>query len=678
MLAERRRALRLLTERGLARLWIYRFTARLGAWLLVFGVLTIDTGSIGLPALILAARFLPPPVISWLWGRFGGSAPFRWLTSSAIAAALVIVVVARLLEPMAAGVSLIAVGAVLGLIAAVDGEAIPILLARMDRTKFGPSARLGVLVDQFALLVAGLLGALVLQPGRPLVVLIVGGVALLIAALASPGWSKVVAAPDSVRGATGITGSSAATRSFLVYAAAAFGSGALALSLLASFFVPGAPMTPFAAAGVALAFLGVGMLVGPLPVPRMLLRVSAPVITLVLAGVISAAAVIAVLGGDLLIAVPAFVVLGVAAVTQDSLRAIALRRLAPDGAYVRVTRASAIALGVGQVAGALAMALGASTVGPAGVVVLVAVGQLVVVVGALVVGSVRDSLTVGGLSSLPVKSVEHQLSWETNPDPMVPDFTTAQPRARRLAKWITRRADPQRLKVTLPISRREYEIYRPDDDSRERLFDEGRADPEKQMPYWAKVWPSGVALADVVVERQAEVAGRNVLELGAGLGVTACTVLEADGSIVTADYSALPLAHCRLNTLVNSGRAPRSICFNWRHDPEVEAATSRPELANGFPLILAADVLYEGRDAEPLLNVVERLLQPDGSLWLAEPVRRTAQRFLDSAAAVGWEITSRQVQADWPDATSGPVNLHFLTRSPYPDRVVADLGGWRI
>jgi predicted nicotinamide N-methyase len=232
--------------------------------------------------------------------------------------------------------------------------------------------------------------------------------------------------------------------------------------------------------------------------------------------------------------------------------------------------------------------------------------------------------------------------------------------------------------VTLPVSGRHYEIYRPDDESRERLFEMGRADPEKQMPYWAKVWPSGVALADVVVERREEVAGKHVLELGAGLGVTACAVLEFGGEIVTADYSDLPLAHCRLNTLVNTDKAPSATCFNWRHPAEVAAAAANPQSKGGYPLIIAGDVLYEGRDAEPLLNVIDKMLVADGSLWLAEPVRRTAQRFLDSAASLGWEIESRQVKAEWPDNTEGPVNLHFLTRSAVPDSIAADLGGLRI
>jgi hypothetical protein len=159
--------------------------------------------------------------------------------------------------------------------------------------------------------------------------------------------------------------------------------------------------------------------------------------------------------------------------------------------------------------------------------------------------------------------------------------------------------------------------------------------------------------------------------------VTASAVLDHGGDLVTADYSALPLAHCRLTTLVNTGKSPEATCFNWRHDSEIAAVLALPRFAGGFPLIIGGDLLYEGRDADPLLNVIERMLTPDGQLWLAEPVRRTAQRFLDSAVEHGWEIDSRQVRAAWPDATDGPVNLHFLRRSSEPDQIAHDLGGWR-
>jgi predicted nicotinamide N-methyase len=408
------------------------------------------------------------------------------------------------------------------------------------------------------------------------------------------------------------------------------------------------------------------------------LRVPAPLLLVTTVVLQSVAAIVIVVGHSLAVALPMMLVLGLVAVNQDALRAIAVRRLVPADLYERVLRFMLIALTVGQIYGAVGVVSIGSAPDPFAILVLLAVSQVLLVLLGFALGG-RASLQGGGLSSLPIKSVVHKLSWETRPQASpghLQQSTNA--RVRHLARWINRDVSLQKLSVTLPVSGRHYEIFRPDEESRERLFERGRADPEKQMPYWAKVWPSGVALADVVVERREEVAGKHVLELGAGLGVTACAVLEFGGEIVTADYSDLPLAHCRLNTLVNTDKAPSATCFNWRHPAEVAAAAAHPQSRGGYPLIIAGDVLYEGRDAEPLLNVIDKMLIADGSLWLAEPVRRTAQRFLDSAASLGWEIESRQVTAEWPDNTEGPVNLHFLTRSTVADSIAADLGGLRI
>lgn len=252
--------------------------------------------------------------------------------------------------------------------------------------------------------------------------------------------------------------------------------------------------------------------------------------------------------------------------------------------------------------------------------------------------------------------------------------TAGPERARRLGTWLRRQVDIEVESVGLPISGRHYAIHKPDAPSKERLFAEARADPDKQMPHWAKTWASGVALADVVVERADELRGRRVLELGAGLGTTACAILEQGASLIAADYSLLALAFCRYNTLVNSGHAPRSLRFNWR--APTTPALLRAEESGGFRIILAAAVLYEGRDVWPLLTLIERLLPPTGMLWLAEPARKTAQRFLDTAAAAGWEIVSRSVYGPWPDGTTDRVNVHFVRRVTYMDPIPSSLGGW--
>jgi len=247
---------------------------------------------------------------------------------------------------------------------------------------------------------------------------------------------------------------------------------------------------------------------------------------------------------------------------------------------------------------------------------------------------------------------------------------------RRLERWLAQQVRIEFQDCPLPISGRRYSIAIPDQPSKDALFEAARRDPDKQMPHWAKIWPSGVALADVVVEHADELAGQRILELGAGLGSTAAAVLETDASLITADYSLLSLGLCRYNSLLNARRAPRSLRFNWR-SPETPALL-RSQATGGFRLILAADVLYEGRDVWPLLGILDRLLAPDGALWLAEPARKTAQRFLDTAAVHGWQGTTRSVYGPWPDGTTDRVNIHFLSRARLVDRPLADLGGWRI
>ncbi|MBA2254067.1 MAG: hypothetical protein H0W07_02990 [Chloroflexi bacterium] len=686
MLTERRRVLRLLRDRSLASLWLARLAEQAGQWVFLLALLVTawkSDGGFSLVAWTVAARFLPRLVFVGLLDI--GSRRLPRLTAPVLSVAAAIVAAAMGVALLAtfdvADVLIVGAAAGMGSLAAVSNQTRPrALQAALGLTRLGAGGMADALVDRAGLLIGTLAAAAILMFATHTVALFVAAGLLVVAALLL--FSQIDRGGDAERAlpkAHETSDPRAVARRIAIYLVGSFTAGALASVLLVVALRLASTEQPssmaYAASFVAAA--GLGMILGPLPVSRLLLRIPAPLILLATSFVMATVAVVIAVSGSATVALVAMLVFGLAAVTQDTLTAIAVRRLVPGDLYERVARLMLLALTVGQVYGAVGVVSLGATADPLAALVLLAISQVLLVAFAIAMGG-RSSLRVGGLSSLPIKSVVHKLSWDTQPPAVASDFAVSDARVRRLAKWISRQANVERLVVILPVSKRVYEIYRPDEESRERLFELGRADPEKQMPYWAKVWPSGVALADVVVERKLEVSDKHVLELGAGLGVTAAAVLEYGGHIVTADYSALPLAHCRLNALVNTGRTPRATCFNWRHDDEVTAATAQAEFRDGFPLIIAGDVLYEGRDAEPLLNVIERLLVADGYLWLAEPVRRTAQRFLDSAATLGWQIDSRQVKADWPDATNGPVNVHFLTRSAQPDRIVADLGGWRI
>ncbi len=232
---------------------------------------------------------------------------------------------------------------------------------------------------------------------------------------------------------------------------------------------------------------------------------------------------------------------------------------------------------------------------------------------------------------------------------------------RRLARLRVRLARRLALRdetIALPRSGLEYTLLVPSD--HDRLLDEAEGDPEQQMPYWAEIWPSGVALADLALARPAELVGRPVLELGCGLGVTAIAALGVGADLLATDYSPLSLDLCRHNTLHNAGREPRTLEINWRDPPQELLA--RATAIRGFPIVLAADVLYEARDIAPLLALVGRTLAPDGALWLAEPGRETARRFLAAATDAGWRIATEHAEGPWPDGNRVRVGLHTLRR----------------
>ena len=215
--------------------------------------------------------------------------------------------------------------------------------------------------------------------------------------------------------------------------------------------------------------------------------------------------------------------------------------------------------------------------------------------------------------------------------------------------------------VPLPWSGRRLAITRPT--NMDELLDRIAADPEQNLPYWAELWPSGIALADAILREPGTVRGVRTLELGCGAGVTAAAAILAGADLTVTDYAADALTLCRSNALVNAGAEPAAaIRLNWRRlDLDFLAS-----VGSGYPVVLAADALYETRDIEPLLTMASRTVAPGGMLWLAEPGRAVAARFLEAARAAGWHGPSTQHPGPWPDpADEGVVvGLHRLHRPP--------------
>ncbi len=220
-----------------------------------------------------------------------------------------------------------------------------------------------------------------------------------------------------------------------------------------------------------------------------------------------------------------------------------------------------------------------------------------------------------------------------------------QRRIAELGAWLDARLATRDRLVNLPLTGEQLTLRSPDRTSRERLFTTAQATPDRQRPYWADIWPSGLALGDLLLDRAAALTGTRALELGCGLGITAAAALAAGLDLAVADYSPISLAFCRFNALRNTGREPHPLAFNWRDPlPDVIAQIGDPP---PFP---------------PVLALVDRLLPPDGQFWLAEPGRETARRFLKAIRAAGWQETTTHADGPWPGGQRARVTIHLLER----------------
>jgi len=176
----------------------------------------------------------------------------------------------------------------------------------------------------------------------------------------------------------------------------------------------------------------------------------------------------------------------------------------------------------------------------------------------------------------------------------------------------------------ITLAGHELVIARPDDP--ESLIDESRFEEDEFLPYWAELWPSGVALAQHVAALDLE--GKTVLELGCGLALPSFAAAIAGADVLATDWAPEAIELVAVNAAANGLRVACAV-LDW---------TSQQLSDERFDVVVAADVLYEERNAAPLLRVLGETVAPGGHVLVADPGRRHAATFFEQAQAAGWAV----------------------------------------
>jgi predicted nicotinamide N-methyase len=151
---------------------------------------------------------------------------------------------------------------------------------------------------------------------------------------------------------------------------------------------------------------------------------------------------------------------------------------------------------------------------------------------------------------------------------------------------------------------------------------------DERIPYWADLWHSAIGLADYILKDPSIGPGKQVLELGCGLGLPGMAAGKKGAEVILTDYLSEALELAELLWLENLSTPADCRRLDWR---EIE-----PELKPDF--VLAADVVYEERNYEPVLSAFRHFVDQGAVVLFSEPGRQFSKPFIERLLAEPFRI----------------------------------------
>ncbi len=176
-----------------------------------------------------------------------------------------------------------------------------------------------------------------------------------------------------------------------------------------------------------------------------------------------------------------------------------------------------------------------------------------------------------------------------------------------------------------------------------------RGESATKRPYGIMLWPAAIALAHEVASR--DMAGKRILELGAGTGLPGIIAAARGAHVVQTDRQRLVLHVCKRNAERNRVTTIEHRIADWTAWDNVER----------YDVILGSDILYAPPLHASLRQIFDTNLAPHGTLLLADPFREPSLALLETMEREGWRIMLDK----WTVGVTPlprPVGVYALTR----------------
>ncbi len=155
--------------------------------------------------------------------------------------------------------------------------------------------------------------------------------------------------------------------------------------------------------------------------------------------------------------------------------------------------------------------------------------------------------------------------------------------------------------------------------------------PPANWSLFGHIWPSARVLA--LAMHDFELAGKRILEIGAGLALASLVIHKRNGNVTVSDWHPLSEPFLKENLLLNNLSVLKYQTGNWE--------TGNPALGR-FDLIIGSDILYERQQPLQLARFIDRHAAAAAEIVIVDPDRGNRSAFCREMTSLGFEATTRR------------------------------------
>ena len=143
------------------------------------------------------------------------------------------------------------------------------------------------------------------------------------------------------------------------------------------------------------------------------------------------------------------------------------------------------------------------------------------------------------------------------------------------------------------------------------------------FPFWAKVWASSKAMVAFLQEEPKWIENKQVLEIGAGIGLPSLSIASKAHKIIVSDYAPDAVVLLQKNIEYLKLTNALALRIDWNNVSEDIVADT----------IILSDTNYEPDAHNSLVLLIEKFINKGSTIILATPNRLSSNPFIEKLSA---------------------------------------------